>query len=113
MVNKILGYFLIIVGVVIISSICWQSYNIFNNKAEVPQVFKQQIVVTKANQNNNLLGVDIQKEMQQAIGDQLGSMIPKDSITKIMNLICWSIFAGIMILAGSSVAGVGTKLVKN
>ncbi len=110
MANKIFGYILLILGLVLISFALWQSYNIFNAKISAPLVFINSNVEKSSQKNANLY--DIQGQIQSAINSQIGQIIPPDTITKILNLISWSIFAGILIVAGSAVAGVGIKLIK-
>lgn len=110
MINKILGYILMFVGLTLISYTCWESYNIFSNKVLPPEIFKTQAQVTNKSSGN--LGGEIQAQMQDIIKKQLQDVMPADSIPKILNLFSWSILAGILIFAGSQITGIGIKLLK-
>ncbi len=117
MINKILGYIILAIGLIIILGVIWQSYNIFNGKILAPEIFKDPINITKKSQGSSVNSFDIQaqtqKIMQEAIQEQISSILPSGSLTKILNLIVWSIFAGIIIFAGSVISGIGIKLLKN
>jgi hypothetical protein len=39
-------------------------------------------------------------------------MIPIGAVSKVLNLLSWSLFAGILIIAGGVISGIGVKLVK-
>ncbi|KKP33313.1 MAG: hypothetical protein A2312_04875 [Candidatus Staskawiczbacteria bacterium RIFOXYB2_FULL_32_9] len=115
MINKILGYVLLIIGLIVIFGVSWQSYNIFNGKIPAPEIFsaqggKVQLEDKLAVKNPNSL--DLQAQLDITIQKQLKDMIPADILPKILNLISFSMFAGILILVGSSLAGIGTKLLK-
>lgn len=110
MTNKILGYVLLIVGLITIFGVALQSYNIFSGKVPAPEVFKIQLENNSVVKNSNPL--DLQAQLDNLIQKQFKDMIPSDTLPKILNLISFSIFAGILILVGSSVAGIGTKLLK-
>lgn len=109
MVNKILGYVLIAVGLVIIGATLWQSYNIFTAKISAPLVFKTQSIENQSSKNNSL---DLQKQMEGLIQQQIGQMIPADTLPKTLNLLSWSILTGILIFGGGTIAGIGAKMVK-
>jgi len=49
--------------------------------------------------------------INEAVKTQLNQIISPESITKILNLGAWSIFAGILILGGGVISGIGVKLV--
>ncbi len=112
MANKILGYVLLAVGLVIIGWVLWQSYNIFTARVQAPLVFKTPAPQQSASSDSKSLEQQLQAQMNQAIQKQLGQIIAPDSITKILNLIAWSIFAWILIMTGGAIAGIGVKLIK-
>ena len=45
------------------------------------------------------------------IGEQLKGIIPVDSVSNLLNLIAWSIFAAILIFGGAQIASLGIKLI--
>lgn len=111
MTNKILGYIFLAIGLLIILGTVWQSYNIFTGKILAPEIFKVQSENNVVVKNSNPL--DLQAQLDGIVQKQLKDMIPADALPKMLNLISWSIFAGILIFAGISIAGIGTKLFKN
>ena len=109
MTNKILGYVLLILGLILIGWTVWQSYNIFTGKVSTPLIFKTAVPLQTMGSGNAL---DAQKQINDAVKQQLGQILPADAITKILNLISWSILAGIFILGGGVLSGIGVKLLK-
>ena len=109
MTKKIIGWILLVAGLLLIGWTLMNSYNIFTGEANLPEFFElpeEKLVQTGNNQ-------DIQAQLQQMMGEQLKGMIPVDSITKILNLTVWSILAFILIFGGTQIAGIGIKLIKS
>ena len=107
MANKFLGYVILGIGVVIILGTLYSSYNIFAGGAALPEIFREdpKPVIPSG------LSLDIQGQISDALDQQLGNLIPTGSIPKILNLISWSILAGILVFGGTQLAGLGIKLV--
>ncbi len=105
--NKILGYVLLVLGLVIIVWTSWQSYNIFFGKTSAPLVFKTPLYSASSS-----AGSDITSQVQNAVSQQLGQVVSPDSITKIFNLSSWMLLAWIFILAGGTISKIGVKLIK-
>jgi len=55
---------------------------------------------------------DIQEDMKKMVEEQIKDMIPAEFLSKLFNLISWSILAGLLILGGSRLAGLGIKLIR-
>lgn len=112
-INKILGYVLIVGGLLVIGFALFQSYNIFTAKISAPLVFKTQ-AIPETEKNNNNLSLDelLQKQIEETVGKQVSQMLGADTLPKLLNLISWSILAGILILGGGQIAGIGTKMIK-
>ena len=55
---------------------------------------------------------DIQGQINEAVKKQIGQLISPEDITKILNLISWSLLLWILIIAGGTLSGIGVKLVK-
>ena len=106
--NKIIGYILLICGLVIIGFTLFESYNIFNGKVSVPLVFKIQTSEQKASSNNSF---DLQKQLDEAIKKQLTEVLPPETFSKILNMLSWSMFSGILIFGGSQIAGLGIRMI--
>ena len=107
-IKKILGLVLLFVGLAIIFYSLYSSYNIFTAKTEAPEIFmveeKEEVKVPGAG--------DIQAQIQRMVGEQLKGMLPAGSIPRLLNLIAWSIFAGILIFGGAQISSIGIKLIK-
>lgn len=108
MASKFFGYLLVLVGLAIILTTLYGSYEIFTGKISVPSVFPapQKEEITPGDKTQ-----DIQKQMEETIKKQISDLIPADYISKLLNLIAWSILAGILIFGGTQIAGIGVKLV--
>lgn len=109
------GWILLLAGLAIIIYGLYSSYNIFLGKAPAPEIFK--ITKESAAQGPSKgkipsLAVDLQKEAEKMIQEQLKGMIPQEVIFNLLNLISWSIFMGILILAGGQLSSLGVKLIK-
>jgi len=106
--QKFLGWILLFLGIFIILWTLYSSFNIFSAKKEVPAVFKLEKEVSLPKKEVVSPQVDIEK----MIREQLEGLFPSEFLPKILNLLAWSIFAGILILGGSQIAGLGIKLLK-
>lgn len=104
MIKKILGLMLIIIGLAVIFYGLYSSFNIFSGKVAAPEIFTIPPAVKSTGSQ------DITSQLQNIIGDQLKNMLPVDSITTFLNLISWSIFAGILVFGGAQISGLGIKL---
>jgi len=106
MIKKILGLSLLFLGLIIIFYSLYSSFNIFTAKTSAPGIFKTEIVPSQKN------GEGLEVQVQQMIGEQLKGMLPANSIPQLLNLISWSIFAGILIFGGTQITTLGIKLIK-
>lgn len=107
--TKILGWVLLIAGVLIIVWTLHSSYNIFTGEAAVPEIFEMEKEEALSQKGGT---TDIQAQMEQMIGEQLKGILPAGSITKLLNLIIWSMLAFILIFGGTQLASLGIKLIK-
>lgn len=107
MIKKSLGLILLFLGLAIILYGLYASFNIFTAKTVAPEIFKteKQIAVQDGGQG-------VEAQFQEIIQEQLKGMIPTGSMASLLNLIAWSIFAGILMVGGGQIAGLGIKLLK-
>jgi len=101
--NKIIGYVLLIVGLLLIILPLWQTYSIFTGKSLPPQVFMNAVPLTV---DNNVAITDVQGQMQNA----LIKVLPINLINNTLNLASWLILMWILIYGGSKISGIGVKL---
>lgn len=106
-VKKILGLALLLGGLTIILYSLYSSYNIFTAKAGAPEIFKTEVASSSKSG-----GQSLEAQLQQMIGEQLKGLMPANSIPQLLNLISWSIFAGLLFVGGGQIAGLGIKLLR-
>lgn len=111
--EKILGWSLLIIGIVIIFASLYFSFNIFTNKNQAPEIFKTEEDLSPKETDVSFPPVeDLEKKMEKLVEQQIKNMIPSEFVEKLLNLMSWSIFASILIFAGSRVSGLGIKLMR-
>ena len=109
--NKIIGLVLLFLGLAIIFYSLYSSFNVFTGKAQPPTIFSFEAVKIEEIKKEAKTPEELQTEMaKDVLAKQLKEMIPADYLQKTFNLITWSIFIGILVLIGSNIAGLGTKL---
>jgi len=106
--QKFFGWALLFAGLTIIFWGLYSSYNIFTGKRPAPEIFKIEEKVLPKKEKT----LDLQTQIQEMIKEQLKSVIPSETLPNLLNLIAWSIFAGILIFGGGQIAGLGIKLLK-
>jgi hypothetical protein len=109
MSKKIIGWILLITGLAVIAATLYFSYTIFTGKMEAPDIFKPE--KSKAALTVPLNQQDIQNSIDEAIQEQINNIVPSEFINKLLNLISWSIFAAILIFAGSKISGIGVRMI--
>ena len=108
-ITKILGWVLLLAGVLIIVWTLYSSYNIFTAKTAMPEIFEmgeEKALPQKGGAQ------DLQAQIEEMIGEQLKGILPVDTLPKMLNLAVWSMLAGILIFGGSQISGLGIKLIK-
>ena len=90
--TKIIGWLIFSIGLAIIIWTLFTSYNIFTKQTVVPQVFEM--------------------ELESMVSEQLKGLLPTDFLPELLNLMSWSILAGILIFGGSQISYLGIKLIK-
>ncbi len=112
--KNIIGWITFLVGLSIIVFSLYSSFNIFTGKVPVPEFFKfegkaAQAPLTQKGQVPTSLE-EMQQQIGEMLGEQLKGLLPEDSLPKILNLVVWSMLAGILIFGGSQISGLGIKL---
>jgi len=107
--TKILGWVLLLAGVLIIVWTLYSSYTIFTGEAVMPEIFEMgEEKVLPQNGGTQ----DLQAQMEEMIGEQLKGILPVDTLPKILNLTVWAMLAGILIFGGAQISNLGIKLIK-
>jgi hypothetical protein len=109
--TKIIGCGLLILGIIVI---CWtilHSYNIFTAKISPPLIFK-----IEEKTKDSLSGEEISplnlEGIEDIIKEKIGDIFPFEFLPRLLNLVSWSIFAGILIFAGGQISIIGIQLIK-
>jgi len=113
--QNLIGWVLLILGLAIIFYAIFNSYNIFAGKFQPPTVFKiEEKEKTISPQKEVVQGPkeETEKMVGEKVQEQLGTMIPKDALPKLLNLVTWSILAGILIFGGTQISSLGINLLK-
>ena len=103
--NKVIGYVLLIIGILLIVFPLLQTYNIFTGKALPAQVFSKPVALQV---NEKVGALDIQGQIQNA----MIKIIPIDFIDNTLNLTSWLLLMWILIYGGGKIADIGVKLIK-
>jgi len=105
-ISKIIGWLVFLAGISIIVFTVYTTYNIFIGKDLPPQIIKLDTEQPKTLSQDDL-GVD---QIGQMISEQLSGLLPLDSLPHILNLVVWTMGAGIFILSGFKISELGIKL---
>lgn len=112
-IQKFFGWILLALGLVIVSYSLLNSFSIFTGKSEPPTVFgageEKESAVSSKTQN---LQEEAAKLLEETLQKQLIGMVPLDALPRLLNLISWSIFAGILIFGGAQISFIGVNLLK-
>ena len=107
--SKIIGWLVFSVGIIIIGSTLYFTYNVFTGNATTPEVFKAESISQESTQEQ---ASGLEGELQRMLSEQLENLIPLDSIIKFSNLAVWTIGAWILIMGGGKISELGIKLIR-
>lgn len=106
--ERILGIILLVAGLGVIGYTLFLSFDFFTGQAEPPEVF----VIERPVVQEQTSPKSIEEAIPQLLESQLQNILPLDSLPRMLNLAVWSVFAGILIFAGTQIASLGIKLMK-
>tara|TARA_B100001971_G_C18212668_1_gene551739 strand:+ start:929 stop:1279 length:351 start_codon:yes stop_codon:yes gene_type:complete len=111
-VQKIFGILLVIAGLAILGFSLFQSFQIFTGEAAAPALFSGN--TTTIEDVIDKESVDpLQEQFDSILDEQLGKLLPTDSIPQMMDLIAWSVFASLLFFGGAQVSSIGVKLLRS
>lgn len=112
--SKLFGWILLFLGLGIILWALYFSFNIFTGKTLAPEIFKTERVEPLApkKETPKTLEAQLKEKISQVLSEQLKKIFPTETFPKLLNLITWSIFAGILIFGGTQISTLGIKLIK-
>lgn len=114
-IQKILGFALLAGGMGVILYSLYASFTFFTGIATPPEIFSASAPIAKSagTQDLSLNSLqDLGNQIPKLLEGQLQSMLPAGLIPRVLNLTVWSVFAGILMLGGGQIAGLGIKLLK-
>ena len=103
-VQKILGFALVAGGIGIILYSLYASFTFFTGSATPPEIFSAEVSESQTEGTGN--------PVSQLLEEQLQGLLPAGVIPRMLNLTVWSIFAGLLMIGGGQIAGLGIKLIK-
>ena len=120
--GKIVGGALLLAGIGVIALTLLASYNIFTGKTPVPTLFSlndfkgsgEEQTLEESNKGKEEISFEegVQDALQEGVKNQIQNMFPREMIVTLLNLISWSIFAGIATIGGAQVSKLGIRLMK-
>jgi preprotein translocase subunit SecG len=110
-VKQIIGVILIAIGFILLYYDISSSYYYFNAEKEFPQVFAEPVVEqtsqTSANGSTNL-----QDQMSAIMGEQIGKLMPANTVTGLLNVSSWILFATFLVYAAGKIIAIGSDFLK-
>jgi len=111
--SKTIGWLLLLMGLLIIFYSLYSSFNIFTGRSSPPQIFVFSEKKTSSLEKGSSIGkIDEKEIITEIVSEQIKNIVPLNFSEKLLNLISWSIFAGILFFGGGKIAGLGIKLIK-
>ena len=116
-ISRIIGFAFLAGGVGIILYSLYASFTFFMGSATPPEIFSASKAVSKVGENEaqdfSLDSIqNLGNQIPKLLESQLQNILPVGFIPKMLNFTVWSIFAGILMLGGGQIAGLGIKLLK-
>jgi len=116
-VIKITGLVVLMAGILGITGTLYYSFKIFTGAVSVPKVFSEEDLKRKDAGSVPEEGADPEENMENMVrrelDNQFKKIAPPSVIAKLLNLLTWSIFAGIATLAGGKIAGIGLSMLRS
>jgi len=109
--QKIFGWTLLFAGLAIIFWTLHSSYNIFYKNQPLPRVFRiQEENASGVVSSKTGLGARLEERMKKVMAEQMKEIIPPGTLENLLNVIAWSVFAGILIFGGGQVSSLGIRM---
>lgn len=108
--TKVAGWLLLILGLAVIAYGLYSSWQIFTAQKPVPEIFKVPQTQSQPRAQGGSFSLDAQ--LGNILGTQIKQMVPDNTVPQLLNLLSWSVLAGVFIFGGSQISGLGIKLLK-
>lgn len=108
-VRQLLAWVLIVIGLGIVFWDISSSYNYFTAQEKFPQVFAE----NKTAETETIgTGTTIQDQIGNVVKEQIKEMLPENTVTQLLNIASWIIFASFLLWAGGKLVGMGSDFLK-
>jgi hypothetical protein len=107
-VRQFLAWVLIVIGLGIVFWDISSSYYYFTAQKEFPKVFTE----NTSSITNNSTGTTIEGQIGNVIKDQIKQLIPENTVTQLLNISSWMLFASFLLWAGGKLIGIGNDFLK-
>ena len=102
--ERIIGIVLLGTGLGLIAYTLFLSFMIFTGSSLPPEIFTVSITSSTSE-----LALD---NIPELIESQLKNLLPVGAIPRMLNFGVWSVFAGILVFAGTQISSLGIRLMK-
>lgn len=106
--TKLIGWVVFFLGLIIVGSTVYYTYNIFTGVTPVPQIFS---ITFEEGSETEPQEEGLEAELRQMLSEQMKGLIPVESVNKFVNLFAWATGAWVIITGGSKISELGIKLV--
>jgi hypothetical protein len=106
--KKILGWILIILGLFIVLGSIYSTYLNFTGQRDFPQIFTVQEAEVAPQTNGGP-----EDQISGMIGKYIEEIIPQGTITQMLNMLAWIMFAVFRVYSGSKLVSMGAVLLRN
>ena len=104
--KKIIGWFLIILGIIMVLGTIYSTYLNFTGQSEFPQIFTVQEVEVAPTTGG------LEDQIGGMIREYIKEILPQDTTTQMLNMFAWIMFAVFLVYSGSKLASMGGALLK-
>lgn len=110
--RKITGWGLLVLGLLIIFYSLYSSYQIFSGTKQAPEIFSlsEEVPQAKTEKESGMIPF-ITEHLEEIMSQEMAEILPVQHFSKLLNLVSWSIWAGILIFGGGAIASLGIKLI--
>jgi hypothetical protein len=108
-VRQFLAWILIVIGLFIVFWDISTSYYYFSAQKEFPKVF---LDTQSSATSDAVTGNAIQDQIGSIVKDQISQMIPENTVTQLLNMTSWIMFASFLLWAGGKIVGMGSDFLK-
>jgi hypothetical protein len=108
-IKTLLGWVLIIAGLLLVFWSVQGTYNNFTGKTEFPRIFS----TTEGKEIKQSIDDNLEGKIGNIVKDQLNNIISQESTEKMFNMTAWIMFATFLVFSGSKVVAMGTGLIQN